>query len=136
MKRGFLMDIKIYGDQTFRGKCPLEVSEQKTFFNELRKRYPDYEAIATHIRNEGKRTKYQAMDHTAEGMKKGACDIVIPAGRTFLCELKRRDLSQSKIRKEQIAYMEQAQKLGAFVCIALGYEQALLAFEDYLNEQM
>ena len=45
--------VPIYGDTTFRGKCPKEELEQVTFFNRLRREYPDtYGAIAIHPRNE------------------------------------------------------------------------------------
>ena len=33
--------IKVYGDKTKRGKCPPESAEQITFFNWLRREYPD-----------------------------------------------------------------------------------------------
>ena len=124
--------ITIYGDQTFRGQCPTEAAEQVTFFNFLRRQYPDrYGIIALHPRNEGKRTRKQVMWQKAEGLATGAPDIIIPGRRTFLCELKRRDHTKSKISNPQITYLETAQSLGAFVCIALGYDAALEAFNEW-----
>jgi hypothetical protein len=127
--------IKVYGDKAYRDKkCPKEVMEQVTFFNQLRGRHPEtYGAIAVHVRNEGKKTVNQVAKEKAEGMVTGACDIMIPGVRTFICELKRRDHTESKIQKEQIDYMLAAQRLGAFVCIALGWEAAMEAFEEWAS---
>lgn len=98
-----------------------------TFFNKLRREYPQYGTIATHIRNEGKRTSSQVQKQKAEGMTTGAADIIIPCNPPFVCELKSRS-PRAKITPEQIAYLLQAQELGAFVCVALGYEAAFEAF--------
>lgn len=125
--------IKVYGNKDFRDKkCPKEVLEQVTFFNQLRKDYPDsYGAVAVHVRNEGKKSVNQVAKEKAEGMVTGACDIMIPGRRTFICELKRKDHTQSTVHKEQVDYMLAAQSMGAFVCIALGWEGAREAFEEW-----
>lgn len=118
-------NIEIAGDTTFRGECPHEVAEQVTFFNELKKIRPDLWSIATHIRNEGKRNASQAQRHKAEGMNTGAADIIIPCSPPYVIELKRRDHTKSKISDEQVKYLENCKKLGAKVCIALGYKEAI-----------
>lgn len=125
--------IKVYGDKDYRDKkCPKEVMEQVTFFNQLRKNHADtYGAIAVHVRNEGKKTVNQVAKEKAEGMITGACDIMIPGRRTFICELKRRDHTMSTVHAEQVDYMLAAKRLGAFVCIALGWEAAMEAFEEW-----
>jgi hypothetical protein len=104
-----------------------------TFFNKLRREYPDYGAIATHIRNEGKRTIQQAQKHKAEGMTTGTADIIIPCNPPFVCELKSRS-PRATITPEQIEYLLNAQKLGAFVCVAIGYEGAMEAFKKCLQK--
>ena len=104
-----------------------------TFFNKLRREYPAYGAIATHIRNEGKRTQQQAMRQKAEGMTKGAADIIIPCCPPFICEMKSRN-PNAKVSPEQIEYLTNAQALGAFVCIAIGYQGAFDAFECFLKK--
>jgi len=95
----FIEAIPVYGDITFRGKCPPEEVEQASFFSRLRREYPDtYGAIAIHPRNEGLKEKGQfssVIKHAAEGMTKGATDIVIPGCPAFVCELKRQDHTQS-----------------------------------------
>ena len=118
-------NITIAGDTTYRGECPHEVAEQVTFFNELKKIRPDLWSIATHIRNEGKRNLNQVQRHKAEGMNTGAADIIIPCSPPIVIELKRRDHTKSKISDDQIEYLENCQKLGAKVCVALGYKEAI-----------
>ena len=126
--------IKVYGDQKYRNKkCPPESSEQITFFNVLRREYPELGAIAIHPRNEGKRTIQQTQRQKAEGMTPGASDVIIPGNPTFVCEMKRQDHTLCKWEPEQIAYLEQCQKNGAFVCVALGYKAALEALEQWMK---
>lgn len=123
-------NIKIYG-QKIKGCKITEANHMTTFFNTLRREYPDYAAIALHIRNEGKRTKQQMdREKMQGGFVTGAADIVIPARISFVCEMK----SQSQraiITDEQIDFLLSAQSLGAFVCIALGHEAAIEAFNDW-----
>lgn len=129
----FHPQIKVYGDCTYRGDCPLESAEQVTFFNQIRKLYPDtYGAIAVHIRNEGKKTHTQVAKEKAEGMTTGASDVLIPGCPSFVCEIKRKDHTKSKWQKGQQEYLTAAQEQGAFVCVALGYEAALAALKDWI----
>lgn len=125
MKLSKLNNIKVMGDTSYRGDCPHEVAEQVTFFNQLKKLHPELYAVATHIRNEGKRSANQAQRHKAEGMNTGASDIIIPCSPPIIIELKRLDHTKSKVSDAQVEYLENCQKLGAKVCIALGYKQAL-----------
>jgi hypothetical protein len=123
--------LKVYGDTSYRGECPSETIEAITFFAQLRREYPDtYGLIATHIRNEGKRSWEQVARQKAEGMTKGAPDIIIPTRRAFVCEMKRRDHTKSKWQPMQLEYLKSAHDAGAFVCVALGYDAAYSAFQD------
>lgn len=128
--------LKVCGDQSFRGDCPSETSEQVAFFAELKKKYPLLHSIAIHPKNEGKRAKGQfqqlAMDK-AIGLNPGAADIVIPGSPTFVCELKRKDHTKSKFQPGQIPYLENCQAAGAFVCVALGFEAAINAVDRYVK---
>ena len=125
----FHPDIQVFGNKEFRGDCPSEALESVTFFAKLRREHPTtYGLIATHIRNEGLRTFYQATKQKSEGMTKGAPDILIPASPAFVCELKRQDHTKSKWQDGQQEYLLEAQKQGAFVCVALGYVGAYEAF--------
>ncbi len=123
----FNPDIPVYGDVDFRGKCPTESAEQITFFNKIRK----VEPCATHIRNEGKKTYQQVARQKAEGMTKGASDIIIPGSPAFVCELKRKDHTKSRWQDGQIEYLLNAKKNGAFVCVALGWQSAMQAYKEW-----
>lgn len=127
----------VYGDLFFRGACPAEEVEQASFFAKLRREYPDtLGAIAIHPRNEGLKTGGQfsaLVKHKAEGMTKGAADIIIPAGRAFCCELKRQDHTKSKWQEGQVEYLTAAGETGAFVCVALGAAAAWEALQDWIN---
>jgi len=105
--------------------------EQITFFKRVRK-IPLWGAIAVHPRNEGKRHYKQVMREKSEGMIKGAADIIIPGAPTFVCELKRKDRTQSVWQDGQQDYLVAAQRAGAFVCVALGANAAMEAFEEWL----
>lgn len=134
----FPATIPVYGDTSFRGKCPAEGVEQASFFNKLRGEYPDsWGLIALHPRNEGQLIAGQffaMMKQKAEGMAKGAADIVIPGGvGGFVCELKRRDHTLSKWQDGQVPYLDAAKGAGAFVCVALGAAAAWEAFEVWLQ---
>lgn len=122
-------NIRVYGDTSWRGDCPTETAEAVTFFNAIRK--TRFGAVASHIKNEGRRRKGQASWDKAQGMVKGASDIFIPASPAFLCELKRKDHTRSRLGKDQVTYLEEAQKLGAFCCVALGWEAAWEAVQEW-----
>jgi len=126
--------VPVYGDQDWRGKCPSESVEQITFFNRIRK-IPTYGVIAVHPRNEGKRHYKQVTKERAEGMTKGASDIIIPGNPAFVCELKRRDRTQSSWQDGQREYLEAAKRAGAFACVALGADAAMEALEAWLSVQ-
>jgi hypothetical protein len=115
--------------------CPKEELEQVTFFNRLRRDYPEsYGLIALHPRNEGQLRGGQhsaLVRQKAEGMTIGAADIIIPGCPAFVCEMKRRDHTKSAWQDGQIEYLIAAKEAGAFACVALGWEAAWLAFEEW-----
>lgn len=128
--------IPLYGDPSYRGDCPPELVEQASFFNRLRREHPKtYGLIALHPRNEGQRFMHTAIKHSAEGMAKGASDIIIPGKPSFVCELKRQDYRKSKWEDGQMEYLEAAQMAGSFVCLAFGALAAWDAFQDWLSMQ-
>lgn len=130
------LPFKVYGNADFRGKCPKESVEQITFFNKLRTEYPGtWGILALHPRNEQLLKGGQhrgVIKQKAEGMTKGASDVIIPASVSFVCEIKRQDHTQSKWQDGQIEYLTAAHNSGAFACVALGYVAAWEAFNDWL----
>lgn len=124
--------VAIYGDVKWRGKCPKEEIEQVTFFNRLRREYPDtYGLIALHPRNEQqlRGSQHRTMiTQKAEGMTPGAADIIIPGAPTFVCEMKRQDHTLCSWKPGQKEFLAAAMNAGAFACLALGHEAAWSAF--------
>ena len=130
-------DIKVYGNTNFRGDCPLEDAELMTFFNQLRIKYPDIAKVATHPDNEGLILGAAHNAHIKQkakgAIRNGAADIIICGSPTFVCEMKRQDHTKSKWQDGQLDFLQTSQRLGAFVCVALGYESALQALNDWLK---
>lgn len=130
------LPFRVYGDTSFRGKCPTEGMEQVTFFNRIRREYPDtWGLLAVHVRNEGLKTGGQfgtVARHKAEGMTPGAADIIIPGRISFVCELKRRDRTICTWQPGQVEYLTSAHNAGAFACVALGCDAAWKAFHEWL----
>lgn len=129
------LPFPVYGNTSFRGKCPTESVEMVTFFNRLRREYPTtWGALAIHPRNEGLKRAGQfssVQKHAAEGMTKGAADIIIPARIALVCEMKRQDHTQSAWQDGQVEYLTAAHNAGCFACVAFGYAAAWEAFEAW-----
>ena len=121
-------DIPVWGDTTFRGKCPVENADQVTLFGFIRAQYPKtWGVLAFHPRNEGVRTIGQVKWQKAEGMTAGTVDVIIPASVPLVMEIKRKDHTKSTWQPGQVEYLRSAQLAGAYACIALGYEAAITA---------
>lgn len=131
--------VLTFGDLDFRGKCPKESVEQVTFFNRLRAQYPkSWGLIAVHPRNEGLVIGGQFASvrrAKAEGMTKGAADIVIPGAPSFICELKRRDYTKSDWQEGQREYLAACAETGSFACVALGVDAAWRALGVWIANQ-
>ena len=123
--------IPVFGDVNYRGECVTETAELTGFFRLLEKEYPTLAAIATHIRNEGKRTKFQGYKQQQEGMNTGASDIIIPCSPPIVIELKRRNHTLSAISAKQVSYLSSAHCYGAFACVALGALGAMEAVKAW-----
>ena len=132
------LPFPVYGDISFRGKCPAESMEQITFFNKLRIEYPaTLGMLALHPRNEGQLRGGQfrgMIKQKAEGMTPGASDVIIPGARSFVCEMKRQDHTKSKWQAGQVEYLTAAHDAGAFACVALGWQAAWRALTDWSHD--
>lgn len=135
----FPPNLPVFGDLAFRGKCPPEHVEQASFFSKLRREYPDsYGLVTIHPRNEQLLRNGQfssVLQHKAEGMTPGASDIIIPAGQTFACEMKRCDHTKSSWQPGQVEYLEMVALLGGYACVALGAIAAWEAFSQWVTRQ-
>jgi len=129
-------DIKVFGNMDFRGDCAKEDLELITFFNQLRIKYPKLAKVAIHPDNEGLVFGTGFNNHTRQkakgAIRNGAADIIICGCPTFVCEMKRQDHTKSKWQDGQLDFLQTSQELGAFVCVALGYEAALQAVDTWI----
>lgn len=129
-------NVRLYGDPAFRGKCPPEAVEQVSIINRIRREYPDsWGLLVLHPRNEQLLERGQfssVIKHKAEGMCKGAADLVIAAAPSFVCEIKRKNPTLSKWQDGQVEFLEASAAAGAFACLALGAEAAWMAFVDWM----
>jgi len=130
-------DIKVFGNMDFRGDCAKEDLELITFFNQLRIKYPKLAQVAIHPDNEGLvlgTGHHHHIKQKAKGaIRNGAADIIIVGSPSFVCEMKRKDHTKSRWQDGQLDFLQTSQELGAFVCVALGYEAALQALNDWLK---
>lgn len=125
--------IPIYGDTSFRGRCPLEDSETASFVQWVKYQYPEYENITTHVKNEGKRGHWAARNDKSMGLTQGFADVIIASTPAFALEMKRQDHTKSKIGDGQIEHLLNVIHHGGFACFALNFDGAKQAFIDYLE---
>jgi len=129
-------DIKVFGNMDFRGDCAKEDLELITFFNQLRIKYPKLAQVAIHPDNEGLVFGTGFNNHTRQkakgAIRNGAADIIIVGCPSFVCEIKRKDHTKSRWQDGQLDFLQTSQELGAFVCVALGYEAALEAVNNWI----
>ena len=124
--------IKVYGSLTYRDpKTAKEDSEAMTLVNQVKKRFPHL--LFMHIKNEGKKTKAQADFDKAMGMLAGASDFVFLGSPPLLLEMKRKDNTLSTWQPNQQMFLLKAQEQGCMVCVALGWEAAIEAVEDWMR---
>lgn len=132
----FNKKIKVYGDLSFRDKkCPTEDAEQITFFNQLKKLYPEWAELATHIKNEGKRNIRQVSKDKANGLNQGFADVIIIGSPVLYMEIKRQDHTLSSWQPTQEEKLIRANEIGAFSCVSLGHKAALEAVKDWIDAQ-
>jgi hypothetical protein len=128
--------IKVFGDKKLRmKKPPSENAEQITIFNHLRLHYPEIAALAAHVKNEGKKSQGEAQKDAQMGLNPGFSDIIIIGNPVFVCELKKRDFTKSRISDDQQEFLLASQDAGAFACVALGALGFFDALEEWKNAQ-
>ena len=146
------LGVPVIGDVKFRGDCKVEDSELADFHQKVTFNYPQYADLAFHVPNEFTADKSKGgakFAHMAKrknkGVKDGMCDyVVLPirlSAPVFLCEMKRRDISESiKNKKQKLHFLQQIELLasqkqhGAVVCVALGCDSAYQEFIKYVEE--
>ena len=132
----FNPDLRVFGNTSYRGNCPIEAEDQAAFFEWVRLSHPGIGALAFHPRNEGARSMAQFISHQNQGLTVAVPDIVIPVRYPFLCEMKRRDHTKSRWSPGQEQYLLSANSKGAFACVALGFDATVEAFRCWLLDSM
>lgn len=128
--------LRVYGDQSYRGQCNSEQTDQIDFMSWLACEYPAHRLLAVHPKGEGKRSWGQVDIAKKTGeINPGASDIIIPDRITLVMELKRADHTKSAWKAGQREYLLAAHEAGCFVCVGLGIEGAKLAFLDWLEHK-
>lgn len=133
--------LPVYGQRN-KDETQPETWHQKQFFSFIRVAYPNsYGRVAFHAKNESRRNYGQVYFDKSQGLTKGVSDIIIPGNPTFVCELKKSNLTEKTITSskhwvEQLKYLETCRKLGAFVCLARGYKGAEQAFNEWKKNQV
>lgn len=126
--------LPVFGDLPRAKDNPAEDYVLSSLIARIRKDYPcSYGLVAFHVKNEGKRTTQQIKVDKLKGLTKGVSDLIVIGNPTLCLELKRDN--SCRFEDGQLEFLEQAQKNGAFSCLAIGYEGALEAFNFWLKMQ-
>jgi hypothetical protein len=149
LTRASELGVRIYGDTSLRGKCNAEDGELSSFHQWVIFNYPEFAPMCFHPANEWKPdNNKESHAHYQKMLNKGymprlADWIFLGANGMppFLLEMKKKHISESlnsRDRKEhfleQCELLHRQQKLGAVVCIALGFEAAKVAWIEYLEK--
>ena len=126
--------LPVFGDLPRAKDNPAEDYVLSSIISRIRKDYPSsYGLVAFHVKNESRRTVGQIRADKAKGLTKGVSDLII-IGNPALCMEIKKDNS-CRFKDGQLEFLQQAQKGGAFVCLAIGYQGAKDAFEYWLKLQ-
>ena len=124
-----------FGDLPKSTSNPAEDYVLSSLISRIRNDYPStYGLVAFHVKNESKRTTGQIRADKAKGLTKGVSDLIVIGNPTLCMEIKKDN--SCRFEDGQLEFLQQAQKQGAFVCLAIGYQGAKDAFEEWriLNE--
>lgn len=113
---------------------PAEDYVLSSVVSRIRKDYPNtYGLVAFHVKNESKRTTTQIKIDKLKGLTKGVSDLIVIGNPTLCMEIKKDN--SCRFEDGQLQFLEQAQKGGAFACLAIGYQGALDAFHHWIEIQ-
>lgn len=114
-------------DSSYRGKCPLESTDQMAYGLWMQYRFPN--ALWFHVPNEtGTKSGPQFVEKRRKmGVRSGVSDnVILTSGINHKCgliELKRQDRTKSKVSPAQIQVLEDAIEEGHFGAIAYGLRE-------------
>ena len=123
-----------FGDLPKSTSNPAEDYVLSSLVSRIRKDYPTtYGLVAFHVKNESKRTTTQIKIDKLKGLTKGVSDLIVIGNPTLCMEIKKDN--SCRFEDGQLHFLEQAQKGGAFACLAIGYQGALNAFHHWIEIQ-
>lgn len=123
-----------FGDLPKSTNNPAEDYVLSSVVSRIRKDYPTtYGLVAFHVKNESKRTTTQIKIDKMKGLTKGVSDLIVIGNPTLCMEIKKDN--SCRFEDGQLQFLEQAQKGGAFACLAVGYQGALDAFHHWIEIQ-
>ena len=123
-----------FGDLPKSTSNPAEDYVLSSVVSRIRKDYPTtYGLVAFHVKNESKRTTTQIKIDKMKGLTKGVSDLIVIGNPTLCMEIKKDN--SCRFEDGQLQFLEQAQKGGAFACLAIGYQGALDAFHHWIEIQ-
>ena len=123
-----------FGDLPKSTSNPAEDYVLSSLISRIRNDYPStYGLVAFHVKNESKRTTGQIRADKAKGLTRGVSDLIVVGNPTLCMEIKKDN--SCRFEDGQLEFLQQAQKQGAFVCLAIGYQGAKDAFEYWLKLQ-
>ena len=123
-----------FGDLPKSTSNPAEDYVLSSLISRIRNDYPStYGLVAFHVKNESKRTTGQIRADKAKGLTKGVSDLIVIGNPTLCMEIKKNN--SCRFEDGQLEFLQQAQKQGAFVCLAIGYQGSKDAFEHWLKLQ-
>lgn len=123
-----------FGDLPKSTSNPAEDYVLSSLISRIRNDYPStYGLVAFHVKNESKRTTGQIRADKAKGLTKGVSDLIVIGNPTLCMEIKKDN--SCRFEDGQLEFLQQAQKQGAFVCLAIGYQGAKDALEYWLKLQ-
>lgn len=123
-----------FGDLPRAKDNPAEDYVLSSIISRIRKDYlSSYGLVAFHVKNESRRTMGQIRADKAKGLTKGVSDLIVIGNPTLCMEIKKDN--SCRFEDGQLEFLQQAQKGGAFVCLAVGYQGAKDAFEYWLKLQ-
>ena len=123
-----------FGDLPKSTNNPAEDYVLSSVVSRIRKDYPTtYGLVAFHVKNESKRTTTQIKIDKMKGLTNGVSDLIVMGDPTLCMEIKKDN--SCRFEDGQLQFLEQAQKGGAFACLAVGYQGALDAFHHWIEIQ-
>ena len=123
----------VYWDDSAKGDCRLEVSEQIDAMAWLKEFYPDARKVTFHVPNESDSKPQYRASLQQQGVTSGVSDIVTlwRAGAVF--EMKRAIKSKSSVSKEQREFPSLSHQQGKFAALCYGASAFKQAWVDYLK---